>query len=575
MSLRYLSLLWKIWLSTAAVLTGLFVLTGYILQRGVLETASKSMEAEAMASLEAYDSLWQTRALNLRTAASILSRFPGVDASRLPEMLSPEWIQKRLLSQEPKEEDTFFELADPEGKAWPVVARVRGRFPEQVTGFLLHGSDLLQVSLTPIYLEADDSKPLTGVLVAGYTVNPATARNLKEVTGKSEFVFAGPGRVFASTLDDRATSALVGELLKRSRAEGRAEDSRHVVSDGEREYLPLERELLDLEGNRVGRLTILRSFDAAQQAIALLRWRILMVWIVAVSAALGLTYLLVRRMMKPLRDLDYAALQVANQNYDYRVPVTSDDEFGRLAASFNSMCDSLQAARAELIRRERISTIGRLASSIVHDLRNPLAAIYGGAEVLADTPVTVERTVRLANNIRKSCKRIQDLLEDLVNVTRGKTGYTEVHGLREIVVGAVDPLRNTAEVQKVQLSVNVPDRIQLAADRGRLGGVFSNLCNNALEMMPSGGEIRITATAHGGWVQVEVADTGPGISGAVRAQLFEPFVSHGKKNGLGLGLALARQTVLDHGGDLWLGPDQETGGARFCLRLPLVSSKTS
>jgi two-component system sensor kinase FixL len=68
---------------------------------------------------------------------------------------------------------------------------------------------------------------------------------------------------------------------------------------------------------------------------------------------------------------------------------------------------------------------------------------------------------------------------------------------------------------------------------------------------------------------VEVADTGPGIAEEIRADLFQPFVSHGKKSGLGLGLALARQTVLDHGGDLWAAPEQGPGrGARLLLRLP-------
>jgi len=89
-------------------------------------------------------------------------------------------------------------------------------------------------------------------------------------------------------------------------------------------------------------------------------------------------------------------------------------------------------------------------------------------------------------------------------------------------------------------------------------------------MMPEGGRIQISAQAQNGFVVAEVTDTGPGIPPEIRYSLFEPFVSAGKKNGLGLGLALSRQTVLDHGGDMWA--ESESGkGACFRLRLPALN----
>ncbi len=94
--------------------------------------------------------------------------------------------------------------------------------------------------------------------------------------------------------------------------------------------------------------------------------------------------LLARRILKPIRQLDEAAASIANKEYGTRVPEGGNDELGRLARTFNAMCASIQSAREELIRQERISTIGRLSSSIVHDLRNPLASIYGGAEMMMD-----------------------------------------------------------------------------------------------------------------------------------------------------------------------------------------------
>jgi len=247
--------------------------------------------------------------------------------------------------------------------------------------------------------------------------------------------------------------------------------------------------------------------------------------------------------------------------------VNSDDELGRLAGTFNAMCASIQSARAELIRQERISTIGRLSSSIVHDLRNPLAAIYGGAEMLVDTELSPPQMKRLAANIYRASRRIQELLQDLVNVSRGKSEAPEVCNLLEVVQAACDASAAAAESQNVDITVEVCDQIELPIERARMERVFLNLIDNALEAMPDGGSIRITGRLDADSVFIEFGDTGPGILPSIREKLFEPFVSAGKKNGLGLGLALSRQTVLDQGGEIWV--EQGSPGARFVIRLPL------
>jgi signal transduction histidine kinase len=269
--------------------------------------------------------------------------------------------------------------------------------------------------------------------------------------------------------------------------------------------------------------------------------------------------------VEPVKELDRAAAEVGRQNYDFRVREVAPDELGRLARTFNAMCASIQAARAELIRQERISTIGRMSSSIVHDLRNPLAAIYGGAEMLVDTELSPPQVKRLAANIYKASRRIQELLQDLVNVSRGKATAAETCRLKDVIAAAVDASAQTAESQSVAIHVDVPDSIELPLERARVERVFLNLIGNALEAMPSGGEIRITGSTDQESSVVRVEDTGPGIRPEIRGRLFEPFVSAGKKNGLGLGLALSRQTVLDHGGDLWV---EDGPGARFAIRFP-------
>ena len=107
-------------------------------------------------------------------------------------------------------------------------------------------------------------------------------------------------------------------------------------------------------------------------------------------------------------------------------------------------------------------------------------------------------------------------------------------------------------------------------ERARMERVFFNLCSNSLEALVEGGTIRISGGQQKGSALIRFEDDGPGIPRQIRERLFEPFATAGKKNGLGLGLALSRQTVLAHGGDLWA--EMQDRGAAFCMRLPLVKT---
>jgi signal transduction histidine kinase len=231
------------------------------------------------------------------------------------------------------------------------------------------------------------------------------------------------------------------------------------------------------------------------------------------------------------------------------------------------MSRSIRSAREELIRHERIATIGRLATSIVHDLRNPLAAIYGGAEMMMDSDLSESQLKRLAANIYRSSRTIKDLLQELVDVSRRRTTAAEICHVREVVGAAAEVQAANAEACGVQVAIDVREDLEAPMDRTRMERVFQNLIGNAVEVMPNGGLITIAAEPLGEAVLIRIEDTGPGIPEEVRATLFEPFTTSGKKNGLGLGLALSRQTVLDHGGDLWADEEVETG-ARFWVRIP-------
>ena len=218
--------------------------------------------------------------------------------------------------------------------------------------------------------------------------------------------------------------------------------------------------------------------------------------------------------------------------------------------------------------QEDVSGIEWLSTSIVHDLRNPLGSIYAAAEMLIDLDPGPTQVKRLANNIYRAAGRMRELLADLNSVARGNRSTAEMCDIGEVVAAASDAASAATENHSVQILLELPERIELPLVRSRMERVFFNLIANALEAMPSGGMLRIVGRNAGNYVLIELEDTGPGIPRAIRDRLFQPFVTAGKQDGLGLGLALSRQTVLNHGGDIWTEP---ATGARFVIRLPLQS----
>ena len=568
-------MLWRIFLSTSIAITALFAVMGWILQEQFVRSASESVEEEVRAGFQAYDSLWRERANELANVSLVLSRMPQVraafgtgDKATIRDAAGEMWDR---ISQP----GTLFLISDPSGAVIadlgtsgtdrggltdaPFVRAAASQFPSQARGFVVLSGQIYQIVVTPVYVASGQGAALINVLVAGIRVDAALGQDLKASTGGSDFVFLVNGKVAASTLGPRPQHEIESGRLPNRQTQ--------QVSLAGSDYYQFSSTLTDVRKNPVGELRILRSLEASQTRIAEMRARLVKLWIGAMLAGIGLTYLLARRLLRPVQELSRAAAEIGKGNYDVRVPVQGQDEFGRLAETFNGMCASIRQGREELIRQERISTIGRLSTSIVHDLRNPLAAIYGGAEMLVDTELSPEQVRRLSGNIYRASRQVQDLLQELADVTQGRGHAREICRLRDVIAAAYQPLASAAETQGVAVSIEVAEDVELPLDRSPMERVFQNLMANAIEAMPEGGSVSVRAERLDAEVVISVEDTGPGIPALIASQLFQPFVTAGKKNGIGLGLALSRKTVISHGGDLW--SEEKNGGARFVMRLPV------
>jgi signal transduction histidine kinase len=554
--MKRLSLRTKILALVAAGVTLLFTATGVIVQRHATNLVSQSLEEEMRTGLRAYEALWKAREEMLSSLSLLLGRMPEVraafstgDPATIRDTAAELW--NRIAR-----DDALFLVCDPEGRviaslgAWwesedarlDFVRLSRARFPAQAAGFHQVGSGFYQVVVTPVYVSSQREPALINVLVAAFAVDERLARRLEASIPGVRFLFHSGVRTISASGSTPASSGTFQRELRRP--------------------------LRGVDGKPAGELRIIRALESAPAALERLRRDIILIWGAALTLALLFAGFLFRRLLQPLAELDDAAREVSRGNFSFPLRPRSEDEIGRLARTFNVMQESLKKAQQELIRQERLSTIGRLSTSLVHDLRNPLAAVYGGAEMLMDAELTPEQVKRLAASIYRSSRRIQSLLAELQDVGRGAAVQTEVCRIADLVRSAADECAELLQRRSTTVNVEVDELACVRVARAPMERVITNLLTNAAEAMESGGKVSVRSEIENGRISVKFQDTGPGVAPEIRENLFEPFVTHGKRDGLGLGLALSRKIVQEHGGDLCLDPSD--CGACFRLILPLA-----
>jgi signal transduction histidine kinase len=566
---RLIPLRWRIFLATSTLVTVLFGVAGWSLERYALQVAARSVQDEMQASIHAYEAIWKTKTDSLATSTALMSAMSDVRAAFMTRDRETIRDSAQELWSRVSNQPALFQVLDPEGRlisslgseggdlslASLPFAQFRRQFPKQLAGYVPQASKLFYVVLTPVYVQGSEGSILLNVLCAGFRIDGSVVKELRSLAPGSDFAFVGRNEVFASTLGPDFTK----RLLQSKDSDGkRFWDDRFVVSS---------QQLTDIGGRPVAELRILHSYEGAQAALLNLRNILALAWLVTIAAALTISSYFTSRLLAPVKALDRAAAAVAAGDYAVRLPPGGRDELGRLAKTFNQMCESIQRAQAELIRNEQIQTIGRLATSLVHDLRNPLAAIYGGAEMLIDGQLPPSHERRIALSIYRASQRMQQMLRDLLNISRGHTNQLEVCRLREILESAAETAPQNSG--PVDVTMEIENDALIVADRTRIERVFSNLLSNAAEAMPEGGEVRIRAKQSDQWTDVLIEDSGTGVTPDLRDRLFQPFAT-GKRAGLGLGLTLSRQTMLELHGDLFLvssGP----GGTCFCVRFPATT----
>lgn len=229
----------------------------------------------------------------------------------------------------------------------------------------------------------------------------------------------------------------------------------------------------------------------------------------------------------------------------------------------------LDNMKGELVRQTRLATVGQVAASIAHELRKPCRAISAAAAALRRHMPPAETAWAEQLDIIESEIRHSDVtMQDLLAMSRTKDPVKEAVDLGGLVRETFGCVK-TSDGVELRLAVD-PDPFLVDADPGQLQQVLSNLISNAVEVVQERGTITVEARHRGGFDEIVVTDSGPGIRGDLRGEIFEPLVTT-KNGGTGLGLPICRQIVERHGGTIELVTTPEPGAA-FRIHLPRASS---
>jgi signal transduction histidine kinase len=374
--------------------------------------------------------------------------------------------------------------------------------------------------------------------------------------GRGAMSTAGPNLAIAGT-DGRVVASrsgeLVGERLPAS-----------VLAQG----IPLT-----LDGRTVGTLLAVRTSDVvldAQAQAFLGQVRTSLAWAALLAAALSLALgIAVSRLLTaPLGRLTRAAQAVAAGDLSMRVEVRSKDEIGELGRAFNGMTASL--AEAETLRKN-------LMADVAHELRTPLAVVQGNLQAILDGvyPLEMAQVASLYDETRLLTRLVDDL-HDLALADAGQLRLERVPvNLAALARSAVDQFAPGAEAAGVALKLSTAeDVLEIEGDAGRLAQVLRNLLSNALRHTPQGDHIAVRVEREGAWARLQVSDTGSGIRQEDLPHVFDRFYRGDRSGsraggGAGLGLAIARQIVTAHGGEITVA-SQPGQGTDFTVSLPVA-----
>ncbi len=287
---------------------------------------------------------------------------------------------------------------------------------------------------------------------------------------------------------------------------------------------------------------------------------------------------LAKRITRPLKELVEGTVRISRGDFSRRIGLESADELGDLARSFNEMTgrllearERMEAANRKLVQAEKLASIGRLAATIAHEIRNPLTSVKLNIQRIAESEHLDEIEQEHLGICQEGVGQIEKFIKELLEFTRVPALARERFPIEEVLEGSLKMLKDSFRQKRVAVERSFAQGLPPAnIDGDRMRQVFLNLLRNSFEAVEEGGRIAVALGSAGGpggaTYEVRISDNGCGIPEKDWENIFEPFFTT-KSSGFGLGLANARKIVEQHGGTIKVAGKRGKGSA-FVVTLP-------
>jgi signal transduction histidine kinase len=568
-------------LSLLAVSFGLTALSLIVIHTSLQGQIRQALDSDLQRSIATFRNLQMQRREMLRREAALLADLPDLKA-----------LMTVLLRSGPGAERTvrdggvefwrvsgaaFFALADPNGRA---IARYEKGVPPAINeaprdlpqGFVasstpqyvLSGDRLYEVISEPLYFGSSTEGSLLGYVAIGYAIDNQVAREVGEAAA-AQVVFPADETIVGSTLDANR----IKEFLQREPSLLNGPVDGADVRLGNEHYVEASRKLSEIDSPRV-RLVVLKSYDEASRYLLRLDRLLLSLGLLVFLLAGALAFYISGTITQPLEALVAGARALGSGDFGYVLHSQGAKELRELSAAFDQMRTRLRRTQQELLDAERLATIGRMASSISHDLRHYLSAVYANAEFLGSWAIGPEERAELLAEVKMGVTGMTELIESLLIFSRtGQHLQPNYESLSLVAERAIAMVKAHPDAHNIAIICDPLPSLEAWLDSKKVERALYNLVLNACQAAQKGNpppRVRVSLADTEDWIKFHVVDSGPGVSERIRVTLFEPFVSEGKLGGVGLGLTLADRIAHEHGGSVTL-ETSEPGNTVFCLSL--------
>ena len=556
-----------------AALTGSVLLLVHLILE---EEIDNQVRSGTEASVRAFETVEHQREGQLSSAAALLAELPPLKSlmttehtPTIQDASTPFWqlAHSDLFVLATPDKKVVAQHLSKEGWSREAVEQNLRRSIEQgeETAWWSANSRLYWVFVRPVTVGAGETLRLAGLLAVGYQVDASLASQLSLAAG-NQIALASGDQVIASTLPEADEKS-----LQRSIQSGKISTAPVPVKiDLTTDQYTLTAIVLRAAPSPEVRCFVLMPMSSVNKFMRRLDRTIFLLGGFAVLLGALLFGFLASTITRPLDELVAGVRALADGDYSYSISRRGSNEVAELSRAFSQMRSQLLASQQQRIEAERATALARAASSISHDLRHYLAAIVANAEFLydADALVTVHKN-EIYEEIKTASNQMTDLIDSLRELSHQRsTLLRELTSVAQVVGRSIEAIHAKPEYRRTRIISNIPADVVGMFDPKKLERAFFNLILNSCEATSGEiAEIVIHARATATDFEIRVKDNGPGIPVSIRETLFDPFVSFGKPNGTGVGLAIVSKIVSDHGGTVSVEQTSENGTV-VLVRLP-------